>query len=482
MRYRKNHFAFSGAVLFAALILSGTAFGQVTPPTGIIGWWAGDGDFRDSSGNGNNATPASGAAAPSFLIGEVGQDFTLDLNSTQYASIPDSAAIRPQSLTIEGWGKLDTYNNTAPTFFGKALGTASSDSYVVWYQGTTLHGAICSTGGCAVLDAPAFSGGVWHHVALTFNDPGGAATKDIALYVDGVLVSSGTTTTAVGYDTHPALIGADYASESIAFSWTGELGEITLYNRALSAAEIQAINNAGINGKTKQAATATGTNSQTQVGDAIISFANVTTAGTTTDYTIDPTTAGTLPMGYTQTGLAYQISTTAVYSGAITECFHIPSINDSTAFSKLKVLHSEGGTLIDKTISTDFTARQVCGQTASLSPFVIANNLAPTAAGATVGGRVTQEGGIGIRNAFVRMIDSFGIERTAVTDSQGNYTFADVPSGQVYVISVSHLRYRFDEPTQVEFIGEDFSGVNFIGRSVGMQLVQVVRNTTTRGQ
>ncbi len=81
------------------------------------------------------------------------------------------------------------------------------------------------------------------------------------------------------------------------FGWRGFLDEITLYNRALSLAEIQSINNAGINGKTKQAATNAGANSQTVVNDATITFDNVSTAGTTTDYTIAPATAGILPAG-----------------------------------------------------------------------------------------------------------------------------------------------------------------------------------------
>ncbi len=463
MLCKNNSFAFLKAALLAVLMLSGAVFGQVTPPTGIIGWWAGDGDFRDSSGNGNNATPASGAAAPGFQVGEVGQDFMLSLNSTQYASIPDSAAIRPPSLTIEGWAKLDAYNNTAPTFFSKALGTGSFDSYVVWYQGTTLHGAVCNNTGCIQLDAPSFSGSVWHHIAFSYDDPGGATTKTARLYVDGVLAASNATGGAIGYDTHPALIGADYAFESIAFSWTGELGEITLYNRALSAAEIQAINNAGINGKTKQAPTGAGANSPTTVNDATITFANAAAAGTTTDYTIDPATAGTLPMGYTQTGLAYDISTTAVYSGAITECFHIPSINDATAFGKLKVLHSEGGTLIDKTISIDFAALVVCGRTATLSPFVIASGLAPTAAGTTAGGRVTEANGRGIFRVLVTMTDATGNQRQAFTNQLGYYNFADVAGGEVYIFSAFHRRYQFEQPNQIQFIGEENDGINFIG-------------------
>lgn len=461
MRYGNNFFSRLILLLVVVLTFIGGVFGQVTPPTGIIGWWAGDGDFRDSSGSGNNAIPAGGMSAPTFSVGEVGQIFTLNgglLNNLQYASIPDSAAIRPQSVTVEGWGKLTSVDSTSPTFFGKALGNGNFNSYIVWYQNGTLHGAVCNNSGCLQLNAPSFSLNVWHHIALTYNDPGGAATKTLVLYVDGVAVGSGTGG-AIAYDTHEALIGGDYDFGSIKFGWTGGIDEVTLYNRALSAAEVQSISNAGINGKIKQAATNAGANSQTQVNDATITFANVTTAGTTTDFTINPTTAGTLPAGYTQTGLAYDISTTAVFSGTITECFHIPSINDATVFSKLKVLHSEGGMLIDKTISTNFATRLVCGRTASLSPFVIANGLAPVAANVAVGGQILV-GKTGLSRARVTLTDGSGATRTVWTGSFGYYRFDNVMVGETYVISVNHKRYTFTP--QVVSVMEDLTELNFM--------------------
>ncbi len=77
MHYKNNYFNRVILVLIAVLSLNGWAFGQVTPPTGMVGWYAGDGDFRDSSGNGNNATPASGVNMPGFAIDRVGQGFNL---------------------------------------------------------------------------------------------------------------------------------------------------------------------------------------------------------------------------------------------------------------------------------------------------------------------------------------------------------------------------------------------------------------------
>lgn len=92
---------------------------------------------------------------------------------------------------------------------------------------------------------------------------------------------------------------------------------------------------------------------------------------------------------------------------------------------------------------------------------------AATAAPAQVSGRVTQQNGSGVYRASVTMTDSQGIERTVYTDRQGFYAFEGVPAGLVYVFSVSHLRYQFEEPFQVQFIGEDFTGVNFVGTSRG---------------
>jgi hypothetical protein len=99
----------------------------------------------------------------------------------------------------------------------------------------------------------------------------------------------------------------------------------------------------------------------------------------TTDFTIDPATAGMLPGGYTQTGLAYDISTTAAYTGPVNICFHLPAISDPNIFVRLKVLHNEGGTLVDRTTGKDFPSRILCASVSSLSRFVIAQGATPTA-------------------------------------------------------------------------------------------------------
>ncbi len=88
---------------------------------------------------------------------------------------------------------------------------------------------------------------------------------------------------------------------------------------------------------------------------------------------------------------------------------------------------------------------------------------APTAAGATAGGRVTEANGRGIYRILITLTDSQGNQRQVYTNQQGYYSFEDVAGGQVYIFSAFHRRYQFEQPTQVQFIGEEETGINFIG-------------------
>jgi hypothetical protein len=78
-------------------------------------------------------------------------------------------------------------------------------------------------------------------------------------------------------------------------------------------------------------------------------------------------------------GLAFDITTTAVYSGPISVCFSLPAITDPSLFSRVRVLHGENGTLVDRTTSQDFTTKTVCGTVDSLSPFAVAIVITPQA-------------------------------------------------------------------------------------------------------
>lgn len=86
----------------------------------------------------------------------------------------------------------------------------------------------------------------------------------------------------------------------------------------------------------------------------------------------------------------------------------------------------------------------------------------PTAAPATISGRVLAANGNSIRNARVTLTDSHGVSRTALTSSLGYYSFESVSVGETYILGVEAKRYEFasrvvqvfDSLTEVDIVAE----------------------------
>ena len=98
---------------------------------------------------------------------------------------------------------------------------------------------------------------------------------------------------------------------------------------------------------------------------------------------IDPNSLSGIPGEYVinANSLAFEITTTAVYSGPITIGFQVPGVNNPITFSTLRVLARRAAPVpnfVDRTIlapdspTHDFPARTVYARVTSLSPFVIA--------------------------------------------------------------------------------------------------------------
>jgi photosystem II stability/assembly factor-like uncharacterized protein len=79
----------------------------------------------------------------------------------------------------------------------------------------------------------------------------------------------------------------------------------------------------------------------------------------------------------------------------------------------------------------------------------------------SISGRVTTPGGQSLRNATVLLTDSQGARRTATTSSFGLFTFAEVLTGQDYIITVASKRYRFNPQTLT--VSGALSNVDFAG-------------------
>ena len=108
-----------------------------------------------------------------------------------------------------------------------------------------------------------------------------------------------------------------------------------------------------------------------------VAFPSVGTGGSTYASPIDPVTAGQLPIGYVSIGaLAFELHSTARYTGPVMVCFQLPSVSLAT-FATLAILHDNGSGLVDVTVHglpSDATTKTICGSVPSFSPFLIARN------------------------------------------------------------------------------------------------------------
>jgi len=188
-----------------------------------------------------------------------------------------------------------------------------------------------------------------------------------------------------------------------------------------------------------------------QTSDAMVTFANVCMAGTTTFSPITPNPAQ-LPPGYTlcPTCPAYDIATTACYSPPVTTCLAVPAVVDQQAFILLKLMHLENNAFVDRTTGhiTDAGGKRfVCGVTQSLSPFALASSAGPTAAPGLISGTITNNDGASLGGVVINLSGSQS--RRTITDANGNYSFDNVEAGGFYTVTPSRPNYHFAPDNRV---------------------------------
>ena len=217
----------------------------VAPAPGIVSWWRGSGDARDAIGS--NDGVLQGAAA--FGAARAGQGFIgLDAQAN-FVRVPHSQELDLQNAahTIENWIRVTEFSSEwAPVtitkaggfgglFYNRVTGVLRA---LVWISATEVR----------FLDVPfVFPTGVWAHVAQTY-DP---TTPRLSVYVNGSRVGTGATGVMV-FDQgvgNPALIGKGWRETDTIYAAATSFDEIAVYNRELTAAEIEAIALAGTAGK-----------------------------------------------------------------------------------------------------------------------------------------------------------------------------------------------------------------------------------------
>jgi hypothetical protein len=91
---------------------------------------------------------------------------------------------------------------------------------------------------------------------------------------------------------------------------------------------------------------------------------------------------------------------------------------------------------------------------------MVVSSLGPSAAHASVDGRVMSASGRPVSRAVVSMTDNQGRVMTSVTNPFGYFCFTEAVAGSTYVVEVTSKQYKFD--SRVVVVLDDLHGLDFI--------------------
>jgi hypothetical protein len=238
---------------------------------GLVSWYQGEGNADDAT----DQNPGTASPGVTFGPGEVGQAFHFNGVDSE-VRVPNSSTLEPSTVTVELWINSSTPGDqvyllskgaSGGSYGSYALDTASGDG--LFFDVLTSLGFVRSP---AAALASVFDG-QWHHVAGTFDG------QAVRLFVDGVEQGSGTllpetTSIVYGLSTHNDLLLGNYDDGAHQFNYhfQGFLDEVSVYNHALSAADVQAIFAAGSAGKSSAGVYV---NLQTGTATALSGIANI---------------------------------------------------------------------------------------------------------------------------------------------------------------------------------------------------------------
>src|SRR5574337_423458 len=198
-------------------------------------WKLANGVWTDDSGNGNTLTAS--ASAPTAVAGHDGGASlaaTFAGGSSQYLTITDAAQVGLDitgAITISAWIKPG--NSGITKYYVAKNGASGNFGYTLYQNTSNKFGLILSSDGTAftsVLSNTTFSTGTWYHVVGVYDG------TDMRIYVNGVLDCTPVAyTSGIVNNSQGLYLGANSVPNAY---MTGSLDDVAIWNRALSAAEV----------------------------------------------------------------------------------------------------------------------------------------------------------------------------------------------------------------------------------------------------
>ncbi len=235
------------AISHASLVNTSSSAGSGSLSQGLVGWWTFDGadlknNVADKSGQGNNGYMQDFTSTSSAITtGKMGQGLKFD-GVDDYVNVPYNSSLYSNSMTVAFWAKSNTTNYTANSYPVSMWDTNSNRVWGVRVTATTDKWALTiSTDGTtdSSTDTTQSMQNGWHHIVATTVNAGSSWT----FYYDSVpqAVSMPVGNNYINQNSFVTLGGLSVAGNN----WNGNLDDVRVYPRALSASEIKQLYNLG---------------------------------------------------------------------------------------------------------------------------------------------------------------------------------------------------------------------------------------------
>jgi uncharacterized protein (TIGR02145 family) len=237
-------------ILLTVGLLAQAQIPSYVPTNGLVGWWPFNGNANDESGNGNHGM-VNGATLAADRFGNTGKAYSFSGSYSNTQTITGSCSSfpsgnNPRSIVL--WYKANNLGNGMQQLLGYG-GNGCGESFILNFENTDIGsnylGKIEIQGHClnfrTFSNYPTPANGVWHQVAFSFDG------SIFSFFQNGILT----------YQSGPKALNTIVFNKIFCFgkqtdesgnspyinaSWqgfNGLLDDIAIYNRALSAVEVQ---------------------------------------------------------------------------------------------------------------------------------------------------------------------------------------------------------------------------------------------------
>jgi len=231
----------SGCTGGTPILTQSCTFVRANTTGGLIAHYKFDGDATDSSGNGNSGTIIGN---PTFTTGQIGQALDFD-GVDDYVSVPHQSNIdfTDEDFSYSFWVKLSSQSGRVLVKGTSSGGCGAGKRYEVIYNAIVadlefyIDDNVVKTG----IGSDTLEQNKWYHAVYTRN----TATNEINIYIDGVLQSQSPATDGTGSISNNCDLYFG-SNNPVGNHPIMQLDDFRIYNRILSAQEIQGLYNEGV--------------------------------------------------------------------------------------------------------------------------------------------------------------------------------------------------------------------------------------------